>query len=85
MNTLILDKATRKIVLVELYDKQDSESGSRYTIKEYNSKKVIDENQWSHQSISLKPLSNDSKYDPIELSGDEIKGLVVVGIFVCVL
>ena len=29
-----------KIVLVELYDRQDSESGSRYTIKEYNSKKV---------------------------------------------
>ena len=74
-----------KIVLVELYDKQDSESGSRYTIKEYNSKKAIDENQWSHQFITLKPLSNDSKYDPIELSGDEIKGLVVVGIFVCVL
>jgi len=33
-----------KIVLVELYDKQDSESGSRYTIKEYNSKKNIGEN-----------------------------------------
>ena len=74
-----------KIVLVELYDKQDSESGSRYTIKEYNSTKVIDENEWSHQSITLKPLSDDSKYEPIELSGDEINGLGVVGIFVCVL
>jgi DUF2075 family protein len=74
-----------KIVLVELYDKQDSESGSRYTIKEYNSKKVIDENQWSHQSITLKPLSNESGYEPIELFGDEINGLAVVGIFVCVL
>lgn len=74
-----------KIVLVELYDKQDSESGSRYTIKEYNSNKVIDENQWNHQSITLKPLSNDPNYEPIELSGDEINSLRVVGIFVCVL
>jgi uncharacterized protein len=74
-----------KIVLVELYDKQDSESGSRYTIKEYNSKKIIDENQWNHLSITLKPMSDDSKYEPIELSGDEINGLGVVGIFVCVL
>jgi DUF2075 family protein len=74
-----------KIVLVELFDKQDSESGSKYTIKEYYSKKIIDENQWSHQSITLKPLSNDSIYEPIELSGDEINRLAVVGIFVCVL
>lgn len=74
-----------KIVLVELYDRQDSESGSRYTIKEYNSKKNIDENQWSHQSITLKPLSTDSKYNLIELTGDEITSFVVVGIFECVL
>ena len=74
-----------KVVLVKLYDRQDSESGSRYTIKEYNSKKNIAENQWSHESITLKPLSNDSKYNPIELAGDEVTGLVVVGIFVCVL
>ena len=74
-----------KIVLVELYDKQDSESGSRYTVKEYHSKKVIDENQWSHQSITLEPVSYDSKCQPIELIGDEINGLRVIGIFVCVL
>jgi hypothetical protein len=30
-------------------------------------------------------FSKDSKYDPIELSGDEINGLAVVGVFVCVL
>ncbi len=74
-----------KIVLVELYDKQDSESGSRYTIKEYTSKKIVDENQWNHISITLKPLSNHSKYEPIELLGDEINSIGVVGIFVCVL
>jgi SOS-response transcriptional repressor LexA len=74
-----------KIILVELYDKQDSESGSKFTIKQYISKKVVEENQWIHESITLKPLSNDSKFEPIELSGDEINGLGVVGIFVCVL
>ena len=74
-----------KIVLVELFDKQNSDSGSCYTVKEYNSKKVIDENQWIHQSITLKPLSNNSEYEPIELSGDETSGLIVAGIFVCVL
>jgi hypothetical protein len=46
-----------KIVLIELFDKQDSETGSTFTIKEYNSKKVVDENKWSHQSITLKPFS----------------------------
>ena len=63
-------------------------------LKKYTSKKItaaIQENptesrkEWSHQSITLKPLSDDSKYEPIELSGDEINGLGVVGIFVCVL
>lgn len=74
-----------KIVLVELCDKQDPESGSRYSIKEYISKKLIGENQWEHESIVLKPLSNDSKFEPIELYGDEINQLSVVGIFMCVL
>ncbi len=74
-----------KIILVELYDKQDSESGSRFTVKEYQSKKIIDENQWSHQSITLKPLSENSEYKDIELAGDELGNLKVVGIFECVL
>lgn len=70
-----------KIVLVELYDKQDWESGSRFTVKEYHSKKIIDENQWNHQSITLKPLSTNSRYKAIELTGDKINRLNVVGIF----
>lgn len=74
-----------KIVLVELYDKQDLESGSRFTVKEYHSKKIIDENQWSHQSITLKPLSENSEYKEIELGEDELNTFKVVGIFVCVL
>ncbi len=74
-----------KIVLIELYNKQDSESGSRFTIKEYRSKKTIDENQWSHQSIILKPLSENSEFKDIQLDEDELNNLKVVGIFECVL
>jgi len=74
-----------KIVLVELYDKQDSESGSKFTVKEYHSKKIVDENQWEHQSITLKPLSENLEYKDIELAGDDINNFKVVGIFKCVL
>lgn len=74
-----------KIVLVELYDKQDWESGSRFTVKEYHSKKVLDESKWEHQSITLKPLSENSGYNDILLVGEELNNLKVVGIFECVL
>ena len=70
-----------KIVLVELYNKQDWDSGSRYAVKEYSSKKIGHENQWRHASISLKPLSDNSDHKSIELVGDEIDKFKVVGIF----
>ena len=74
-----------KIVLVELYNKQDWDSGSRYAVKEYSSKKIEHENQWRHISISLKPLSDRSEFETIELVGDEIDSFRVVGIFESVL
>lgn len=74
-----------KIVLVEHTSLQDPETGSGYTVKEYHSKKNVDDDQWSHQSISLKPLSNNAGYSDIELGDDELSGLKVVGTFECVL
>lgn len=74
-----------KIVLVEYTDKQESEFGSGYTIKEYNSKKNSEDNQWSHQSITLKPHSYNSEFTEIELSDDESIRLNVIAIFECVL
>ncbi len=74
-----------KIVLVELYDRQDADSGSRYTVKEYHSTKVVGEDEWSHVSITLKPLSNDPSFESIELYGDEANILVVAGMLVCML
>lgn len=74
-----------KIVLVEHTNIQEPDFGSGYTVKEYHSKKNMDNDQWSHQSISLKPLSFDSAYKDIELSEDELSSLKVIGVFECVL
>ena len=70
-----------KIVLVQSISIQDSDFGSGYTVKQYHSSKNIEENQWSHQSIILKPLSENPEYRNIELSGAELNNFKVVGIF----
>lgn len=74
-----------KIVLVEHTNIQDPDFGSGYTVKEYRSKKNIENDSWSHESIILKPLSNNLEYTDIELTQDEIIDLKVVGVFECVL
>ena len=74
-----------KIVLVEHTSIQDPDFGSGYTVKEYYSKKNIDGDQWSHQSITLKPLSGNSEYKDIEITEDELVSLKVIGIFEMVL
>jgi DUF2075 family protein/DNA replication protein DnaC len=74
-----------KIVLVEHYAIQDSDFGAGYTVKEYSSKKKTEGELWSHESITLKPLSYDSGYSAIELSEEELMRLKVVGVFECVL
>ncbi len=70
-----------KIVLVESTNIKDSEFGSGYTVKEYHSKKKTSLDEWKHQSITLKPLSNLANYSDIELSDDELINFRVVGIF----
>ncbi len=70
-----------KIVLAEHYSIQDADFGSGYTVKEYRSKKNVDVDSWSHQSILLKPLSYDSGYTPIEISEDDLSSLNVIGVF----
>jgi type III restriction enzyme len=44
----------------------DSETGGQYTVKVYESEKVVKEDEWEHKSITLKPLN--PKYDPIVLT-----------------
>jgi len=74
-----------KIVLVESTNINDSEFGSGYTVKEYQSSKSISEEEWSHESITLKPLSDRDEYNKIVLGDDDINDFRVVGIFVSVL
>jgi len=73
-----------KIVLVEMTDFTDSDSGSNYTIKEYTSKKTTTEDGWKHKEIVLLPKSSED-YPPIILRDEETINLKVVGTFIKVL
>ena len=70
-----------KIVLVESTSINDSEFGSGYTVKEYQSIKVFSGEEWSHDMITLKPLSTIEGYDSIELIESDLINFKVVGIF----
>ncbi|MBW0177286.1 DNA/RNA helicase domain-containing protein [Sediminibacterium sp.] len=73
-----------KIVLVEMTDFTDSDTGSNYTVKEYASKKVESEEGWKHEEIVLIPKS-DKDYSVITLRDEETINLKVVGVFIKVL
>lgn len=72
------------ITLVEMTDYIDSDFGSNYTIKEYSSKKVITEENWRHEEITLLPKST-LNYEPIILRDEETINHKVIGVFVKVL
>ena len=74
-----------KIVLVECADTQDEDSGSRYTVKEYESIKISTQEGWQHDRILLKPKSTNPAFSAIELNEDSSHRYRVVGEFVCVL
>ncbi|AQX85708.1 DUF2075 domain-containing protein [Elizabethkingia bruuniana] len=73
------------ITLVEGRNITDIEFGSNYTIKEYSSKKVTDEEGWRHEEIILLPKSNDLSFKPITLRDEETIDFNVLGIFVKIL
>ena len=58
-----------KIVLVQMRDDTDPESGQRYTVKRYSSEKVADGDSWRHSSISLVPINPD--FQPIAMTGTD--------------
>lgn len=74
-----------KIVLVYREDFTDSDFGNGYTVKIYESKKIVEDNSWKHESIILKPNSTDSNYKDLELSEDDLIKFKVIGEFVEVL
>ncbi len=74
-----------KIVLVELYDIQDPDYNSAFTVKKYYSEKSISEDSWSHNSIVLKPQSSDSTFQDIIIKADSENLPKVIGEFIQVL
>lgn len=68
------------ITLVEGNDIYDTELGGNFTVKEYTSKKSIDDDGWKHEEIVLKPLST-FDYEPIVLRDDQLMNFKVIGIF----
>jgi len=72
-----------KIVLVQLRNAIDPDNGERYTVKRYQSEKVMDGDSWRHARITLKPINRD--FQSIELTGTEEGELQVVAELVEVL
>lgn len=70
-----------KIVLVQSTDIQDPESGASYTVKEYESKKMLGDDTWQHEYIVLKPKSFDTTFEPIVLNKEELNDFKVIGVF----
>ncbi len=65
-----------KIVLVQLRDATDPETGERYTVKRYESEKAVMGDSWRHERITLKPTNPD--FEPIVLTdADEVQLQVV--------
>jgi SOS-response transcriptional repressor LexA len=70
-----------KIVLVELQDTQDPETGERYTVKRYCSEKSqAGEGTWRHVRVTLEPLN--PEFEPIDLKMEDEGRLRVVAEFV---
>lgn len=72
-----------KIVLVQLRDAIDPETGQRYTVKRYESEKTRAGDSWRHEKITLKPVNPD--FEPIVLVGTDEGELRVVAELVAVL
>lgn len=74
-----------KIVLVECSDASDDNSGSHYTVKEYESLRTDNEHDWGQKKILLKPNSYSDNFETLEITEDQSLNYRVVGEFVRVL
>ena len=72
-----------KIVLVQLRDATDPETGQRYTVKRYKSQKAKEGDSWRHEKITLKPVN--PAFEPIVLTDADEGELQVIAELVEVL
>jgi hypothetical protein len=60
-----------KVVVVQLHDMTDPETGGQYTIKRYTSEKVAAEvGDWRHRRIVLHPDSTQPEFQAIVIDAD---------------
>lgn len=82
--TPVVGSRQNKIVLVQHNSISDPDSGGRYTVKKYTSKKKIGADEaWEHEEIILLPLN--PVYEPINIPNSEEGGFMVVAEFIDVL
>lgn len=75
-----------KVVLVSHREISDTDSGGHYTVKVYDSQKIMfDDDTWKHSSIILRPDTMANGYEPIVLDECQSEELMVIGEFVAVL
>ena len=72
-----------RTVLVRLRDELDPETGERFTVKRYRSRKTEDENGWRHVEVTLEPDNHD--FEPIVIAADDEVELQVVAELIAVL
>jgi DUF2075 family protein len=72
-----------KVVLVQHRDIEDPDHGGSYTVKIYESEKVVVDDVFVNRKITLKPDSNAFGYSPIVLE-DDGEDLVVLGEYLVV-
>ncbi len=72
-----------RVVLVQLRDATDPETGERYSVKRYESRKSASDDGWRHEAITLKP--DNPEFRPIELDAGDEERLAVVAEFLEVL
>lgn len=68
-----------KVVVVQHRSIEDPETGGRYTVKIYASEKVpLEDGGWRHERITLRPDSDRSGFEPIEIDVHEGEDSFVV-------
>ncbi|MCK9614425.1 MAG: DUF2075 domain-containing protein [Candidatus Omnitrophica bacterium] len=73
-----------KIVLVQHNSIADPDTGGKYTVKKYTSKKkIVDGVAWEHEAIKLLPLN--TAYKPIDIPNSEEGSFIVIAEFIKVL
>jgi superfamily II DNA or RNA helicase/diadenosine tetraphosphate (Ap4A) HIT family hydrolase/HKD family nuclease/SOS-response transcriptional repressor LexA len=66
-----------RIVLVQLGTDGAGETGGRFTVKKYHSKKTVTADGWRHDRIQLLPVN--PAFEPIEIEPEAAGDLIIVG------